>query len=44
MERRRRATNFRLSMTWCITGGSEVLKANDEASNDDRKTLKGLMW
>ena len=42
MERRRRATKLRLSMTGCITGGCEVLKANEEALNDDGKTLKGV--
>ena len=42
MERRRRATKIRLTMTGYITGGSEVLKANEEALNDDGKTLKGI--
>ena len=41
MERRRRATKIRLSMTGCITGGSEALKANEEALNDDGKSIKG---
>ena len=42
MERRRRATKICLSMTRCTTGGSEVLKANEETLNDDGKTLKGI--
>ena len=42
MERRRRATKIRLSMTGCITGGSEALKGNEEALNDDGKALKGI--
>ena len=42
MERRRRETKIRLSMTGCITGGSEALKGNVEALNDDGKTLKGI--
>ena len=42
MERRRRATKIRLTMTGYITGGSEVLKANEEALNDDGKTIKGI--
>ena len=42
MERRRRATKIRLSMTGCIPGGSEALKANEEALIDDGKSLKGI--
>ena len=42
MEGRRRATKICLSMTGCITGGSEALKANEEALNDDGKALKGI--
>ena len=42
MERRRRATKIRLSMTGYITGGSEALKANEEVLNDDEKALKGI--
>ena len=42
MERRRKATKIRLSMTGCITGGTEALKANEEALNDVRKALKGI--
>ena len=42
MERRRRATKIRLSMTGCITGGGEALKANEEVLNDDEKALKGI--
>ena len=36
------ATKIRLSMTGCITGGSEALKGNEEALNDDGKALKGI--
>ena len=43
MERRRRATKIRLSLTGCITGGSEALKSNDEAVNDDGNSLKGIV-
>ena len=39
---RRRATEIRLSMTGCITGGSEALKGNEESFNDDGKALKGI--
>ena len=42
MERCRRATKIRLSMTGCITGCSEALKGNEEAINDDGKALKGI--
>ena len=42
MERRRRATKIRLSMTGCITGGSEALKGNEEVLNDNGKALKGI--
>ena len=38
----RRATKIRLSMMGCITGGSEALKANEEALNNDGKALKGI--
>ena len=38
----RRATKIRLSMTGCITGGSEALNGNEEALNNDGKTLKGI--
>ena len=37
MERGRRAIKIRVSMTGCITGGSEALKGNEEALNDDGK-------
>ena len=37
-----RATKIRLSMTGCITGGSEALKDNKEALNVDGKALKGI--
>ena len=40
MERRRRATKIRLSMTGYITGGSEALKGNEETLNYDGKALK----
>ena len=39
---RRSATKIRLSMTGCITGGSEALKGNQEALNDVGKALKGI--
>ena len=42
MGRRRRATKIRLSMTQCITCGSEALKGNKEALNDDGKALKDI--
>ena len=42
MERCRRATKIRLSMTGCITRGSKALKGNEEALNDDGKALKGI--
>ena len=42
MERSRRATKICLSMKGCITGGSEALKGNEEALNDDGKALKGI--
>ena len=42
MGRGRRVTKICLSMTGCITGGSEALKGNEEALNDDRKALKGI--
>ena len=42
MERSRRATKIRLSMIGCITGGSEALKTNEEALNDDGKALKSI--
>ena len=44
MERGGRATKICLSMTGCITGGSEALKGNEEALNDDGKALKGIGW
>ena len=37
-----RATKIRSSMPGCITGGSEELKNNEEALNDDGKALKGI--
>ena len=42
MERHRRTTKIRLSMTGCMTGGSEALKGNEKALNDDGKSLKGI--
>ena len=42
MERRRRATKIRLSMTGCITGGTEALKPTEEALYDVWKALKGI--
>ena len=40
MERSRRATRIRLSMTGCITVGSEAVKGNEEALNDNGKALQ----
>ena len=42
MGRRRRASKICSSMTGCITGGTEALKGNEEALNDDWKALKGI--
>ena len=39
---RRRVTKIRFSKTGCITGGSKALKGNEEALNDDGKSLKGI--
>ena len=39
---RRGATKIHLSLTGCITGGSEALKGNEKAFNDDGKALKGI--
>ena len=42
MERLRRATKIRSSMTGCITGGSEASNGNEEALNDDGKVSKDI--